>query len=33
MAHSTVYIAMSKDVKGFAMSPNGAINFEGVYRQ
>ena len=33
MAHSTVYIAMSKDVKGFVMSPNGAVNFEGVARQ
>ncbi|HEY4080870.1 MAG TPA: ABC transporter substrate-binding protein [Burkholderiaceae bacterium] len=33
MAHSTVYIALRKDVHGFAMTPNGSVNFEGVYRQ
>ncbi|WP_326539992.1 ABC transporter substrate-binding protein [Pseudorhodoferax sp.] len=33
MAHSTIYIGTRKDVKGFVMAPNGAVNFEGVYRE
>jgi ABC-type transport system substrate-binding protein len=33
MAHSSVYIPMRKDVVGFVMSPNGSVDFEGVYRQ
>ncbi len=33
MAHSTVYIPMQADVQGFIMSPNGGLNFEGVWRQ
>ena len=33
MAHSTVYIPIRKDVKGFIMSPNGTVDFEGVYRE
>lgn len=32
MAHSTVYIPMQKDVKGFVMAPNGGVDFEDVYR-
>ncbi|XHS79562.1 ABC transporter substrate-binding protein [Burkholderiaceae bacterium UC74_6] len=32
MAHSTVYIAMRHDVHGFIMAPNGAVDFENVYR-
>jgi len=33
MAHSSIYIPLRKDVKGFVMAPNGRMNFEGVYRQ
>lgn len=33
MAHSTIYIASRKDVRGFVMAPNGAVNFEGVFRE
>ncbi|MDT9001858.1 ABC transporter substrate-binding protein [Paucibacter sp. APW11] len=33
MAHSTVYIPVRKDVVGFIMSPNGSVDFEGVYRR
>jgi peptide/nickel transport system substrate-binding protein/dipeptide transport system substrate-binding protein len=33
MAHSTVYIAMRRDVHGFIMAPSGSVDFEGVYRQ
>ncbi|MDM4768149.1 ABC transporter substrate-binding protein [Pelomonas sp. SE-A7] len=33
MAHSTVYIPMRRDVQGFVMSPNGAVDFENVYRE
>ena len=33
MAHSSVYIPLRKDVTGFVMSPNGSVDFEGVYRQ
>ncbi|MGQ5521644.1 ABC transporter substrate-binding protein [Chitinimonas sp. PSY-7] len=32
MAHSTVYIPMWRDVKGFVMAPNGSVEFENVYR-
>ncbi len=32
MAHSTVYIPMQLDVKGFIMAPNGGMDFEDVYR-
>lgn len=32
MAHSTVYIPMLSDVKGFIMAPNGGMDFEGVSR-
>ena len=33
MAHSAVYIPIRRDVKGFVMSPNGSVDFEGVYRE
>lgn len=33
MAHSSVYIPLRKDVVGFVMSPNGSVDFDGVYRQ
>jgi ABC-type transport system substrate-binding protein len=33
MAHSSVYIPLRRDVVGFVMSPNGSVDFEGVYRQ
>jgi ABC-type transport system substrate-binding protein len=33
MAHSAVYIPLRKDVVGFVMSPNGSVDFEGVYRR
>jgi len=33
MAHSSVYIAMRQSVHGFIMAPNGAVDFENVYRQ
>ncbi|GAB3247206.1 ABC transporter substrate-binding protein [Chitinimonas naiadis] len=32
LAHSTVYIPMKQEVKGFVMSPNGGVDFENVYR-
>ena len=32
MAHSTVYIPMLVDVKGFVMAPNGGMDFEDVSR-
>lgn len=32
LAHSTVYIPMKREVKGFAMAPNGGVDFENVYR-
>jgi peptide/nickel transport system substrate-binding protein/dipeptide transport system substrate-binding protein len=32
MAHSTVYIPMQADVKGFIMAPNGGMDFEDVSR-
>lgn len=31
MAHSTVYIPMSREVEGFIMAPNGSVSFENVY--
>ena len=33
MAHSAVYIPIRRDVKGFVMSPNGSVDFEGVWRE
>lgn len=33
MAHSSIYIPLRKDVKGFVMTPNGSMDFEGVYRE
>lgn len=33
MAHSTIYMPIRKDVKGFVMSPNGSVDFEGVSRE
>lgn len=33
MAHSTVYIPTSPDVRGFKMQPNGGVVFENVYRE
>jgi peptide/nickel transport system substrate-binding protein/dipeptide transport system substrate-binding protein len=33
IAHSSIYIPLRKDVKGFVMAPNGSMDFEGVYRQ
>ena len=33
MAHSSVYIPMRRDVRGFVMSPNGSMDFEGVTRE
>ena len=33
MAHSAVYIPLSRDVVGFIMAPNGSVDFENVYRK
>ncbi len=33
IAHSSIYIPLRKDVRGFVMAPNGSMDFEGVYRQ
>ena len=33
MAHSSVYLPLRKDVVGFVMSPNGSVDFEGVFRE
>ncbi|MET0208366.1 MAG: ABC transporter substrate-binding protein [Burkholderiaceae bacterium] len=33
MAHSTVYIPTSRDLRGFRMQPNGGVVFENVYRE
>lgn len=33
MAHSTVYIPTSLDLRGFRMQPNGGVMFENVYRE
>jgi peptide/nickel transport system substrate-binding protein/dipeptide transport system substrate-binding protein len=30
MAHSTIYIPMQADMKGFVMAPNGSVDFEDV---
>lgn len=32
MAHSTVYIPTTRDLRGFRMQPNGGVVFENVYR-
>lgn len=32
LAHSTIYLPLHKDVKGFVMQPNGGVDFEGVHR-
>ncbi len=32
IAHSTVYIPMARDLKGFLMAPNGNVDFENVTR-
>ena len=33
MAHSSVYIPLRKDVRGFVMAPDGSVDFEGVWRE
>lgn len=33
IAHATIYMAIRDDVHGFVMTPNGAVDFEDVYRQ
>jgi ABC-type transport system substrate-binding protein len=33
IAHSSIYIPLRKDVKGFVMAPNGSMDFEGVHRE
>jgi ABC-type transport system substrate-binding protein len=33
MAHSALYLPLRRDVKGFVMSPNGSVDFEGVVRE
>jgi peptide/nickel transport system substrate-binding protein/dipeptide transport system substrate-binding protein len=33
MAHSSVYIPLRRDVKGFTMAANGSVDFEGVWRE
>jgi peptide/nickel transport system substrate-binding protein/dipeptide transport system substrate-binding protein len=33
MAHSAIYIPLRRDVRGFAMSPTGSVDFEGVWRE
>ncbi len=33
IAHSSIYIPLRKDVKGFVMAPNGSMDFEGVFRE
>lgn len=33
MAHSSIYVPVRKDVKGFVMAPNGSVDFEDVYRE
>jgi ABC-type transport system substrate-binding protein len=32
MAHSSIYIPVRRDVKGFVMAANGSVDFEGVWR-
>lgn len=31
IAHSTIYIPMSREIEGFIMAPNGSVSFENVY--
>jgi ABC-type transport system substrate-binding protein len=33
MAHSSIYIPVRRDVKGFVMAANGSVDFEGVVRE
>ncbi len=33
MAHSALYLPLRRDVKGFVMSPDGSVSFEGVVRE
>lgn len=33
MAHSAVYIPVRRDVRGFVLSPQGGVDFEGVWRE
>jgi peptide/nickel transport system substrate-binding protein/dipeptide transport system substrate-binding protein len=33
MAHSSVYIPLRHDVRGFVMAPNGSVDFNGVWRE
>ncbi len=33
MAHSALYLPLRRDVRGFVMSPNGSVDFEGVVRE
>ena len=33
IAHSTLYMPIRKEVKGFVMAPNASVEFEGVYRE
>lgn len=33
MAHSSIYIPHRRDLEGFVMSPNGNVEFEGVFRR
>ncbi len=33
MAHSSIYIPLRKDVRGFVMAPDGSVDFEGVWRE
>jgi peptide/nickel transport system substrate-binding protein/dipeptide transport system substrate-binding protein len=33
MAHSSIYIPLRKDVKGFVMAPDGSVDFNGVWRE
>jgi ABC-type transport system substrate-binding protein len=33
MAHSSIHIPVRSDVRGFILSPNGGVEFEGVFRE
>jgi dipeptide transport system substrate-binding protein len=33
IAHSSIYIPVRNDVRGFEMAPNGSVDFEGVWRE
>jgi peptide/nickel transport system substrate-binding protein/dipeptide transport system substrate-binding protein len=33
MAHSSLYMPLRRDVRGFVIAPDGSVNFEGVYRE